>query len=124
MEETRSERQKQNRRRLGTEREKQAARYLEDHGLELLDKNFRCRYGEIDIIMRDNSCIVFVEVKYRSKSAMGYPAEAVNPRKIRTIRFVAREWLYMHRYSDETPCRFDVVSILGDDIRWIKDAFM
>ncbi len=106
------------------DREKQAARYLEGQGLILLDTNFRCRYGEIDIIMKDGSCIVFVEVKYRSGSDKGYPSEAVNPAKIRTIRFVAREWLYMHRYSDETPCRFDVVSILGEKVRWIKNAFM
>ncbi len=123
MEETSSRGQRPNRRRLGMERESMAARYLETKGLELLDRNFRCRAGEIDLIMRDASFIVFVEVKYRSSSAKGFPEEAVGPSKMKTIRFVARDWLHIHRYSDMTPCRFDVVSIMGEDIRWIKNAF-
>lgn len=112
-----------NKRRIGGQYEKLAADYLLDSGTELLERNYRCRSGEIDLIIRDGRYLVFVEVKYRSSAAMGDPAEAVHAQKQQRIRKVAQYYLYSHRYGADTPCRFDVVCILNQEIRWIKNAF-
>lgn len=112
-----------NKRTLGGEYERLAAEYLTKQGLEILDRNYRCRQGEIDLIARDGSYLVFVEVKYRSGSGMGDPAEAVGFYKQQHIRAAARYYLYQNRYGEDVPCRFDVVGILDGEIRWIRDAF-
>ena len=75
----------QNRRQIGTEEEALAAVFLKAQGYEILEQNFRCRLGEIDIIARDGSALVFIEVKYRRNAAYGTPAEAVNLRKQQKI---------------------------------------
>ena len=105
--------------------EEQAACYLTEHGFALLEKNFRCRQGEVDLIGLHEDCLVFVEVKYRKDQRSGYPEEAVFARKQQKIRHTASYYLYRHGYGEETPCRFDVVSIAGDEeeILLIKDAF-
>lgn len=113
----------QNRRRTGTRYEQRAADYLRAQGIRILEQNFRCRDGEIDLIGRDGRYLVFVEVKYRRNRAKGDPSEAVNGPKQQRIRRVARVYLYRHRYGADMPCRFDVVSILDGEIRWIQDAF-
>lgn len=100
-----------------------AASYLRQQGLQILDQNYRCRQGEIDLIAQEGCTLVFVEVKYRKTDAMGEPEEAVTPFKQRRIRNAAVCYLYSRRYGENTPCRFDVVSILGKDLRWIRDAF-
>ena len=112
-----------NKRELGGHYEQLAADYLTAHGAQILVRNFRCRQGEIDLIIRDGRYLVFVEVKYRSSMGKGDPAEAVNPFKQQRIRNSARYYLYKNRCGEDTPCRFDVVSILGNEIRWIKNAF-
>lgn len=112
-----------NKRQVGSCYEQMAADYLTGQGVQILERNYRCRGGEIDLIVRDGCYLVFVEVKYRSSSAKGDPAEAVDGYKQHRIRNVARYYLYDHRYGEDTPCRFDVISILGDEIRWIKNAF-
>ena len=103
--------------------EEKAACYLKDRGLEIIERNVRSRSGEIDIIARDEDAFVFIEVKYRSGDGAGDPAEAVGPLKQKTIRRQALYWMAKKGLDDLTPCRFDVVSIAGTKIRWIKNAF-
>lgn len=113
----------ENRRKTGTEYEALAAAYLEDRGYTILERNFHDKYGEIDLIAKEENQIVFVEVKYRRNLAKGDPAEAVNYPKQQRIRRTARYYLYHRGLTEETPCRFDVVAILGREIRLLKDAF-
>ena len=76
-------------------------------GLRLLEKNFRCRKGEIDLILMDGACLVFTEVKYRSGPGCGSPLEAIDGRKQKKIRHTAAYYMYIRRISQDTPCRFD-----------------
>lgn len=116
--------EKYNNRSVGTEYERKAADYLRTHGYEILEKNFRCRSGEIDLIGKDGEYLVFIEVKYRSSDRMGEPAEAVNYRKQRAIIRVAKFYMLKNQISEDTPCRFDVVVILENEITLLQDAFM
>ena len=111
-----------NKRRLGSQYECMAAEYLEKQGVVILEKNYQARQGEIDLIGKDRDYLIFVEVKYRRNADSGVPAEAVTLQKQRHIRMTAQYYLYSRRYGD-IPCRFDVVSILAQEIQWIKDAF-
>lgn len=101
-----------------------ACKFLEDNGCQIRDRNFRCRQGEIDIIIWDKTVLAFVEVKYRSDIRFGYPAEAVTEKKKRKIYYTAKYYRYQHHIGEEISCRFDVIEILGNKIRWIKNAFM
>lgn len=112
-----------NKRSLGAKKEQIAADYLKSQGYLIVETNFRCRQGEIDLIGRDGGYLVFVEVKYRSDGRAGEPEEAVNRAKQWTILQVARYYLYRRRLPETTPCRFDVVAIKGEEIRLIKNAF-
>lgn len=112
-----------NKRTLGTQYEEQAVEYLKSRGYFILERNFRCRQGEIDIIARDGRYLVFLEVKYRKNSRKGRPEEAVTPVKMRTICRVADYYRLRKGYGESTPCRFDVVAILGDEIQLYKNAF-
>ena len=103
--------------------EKRAAEYLAARGMKIRERNFRCRQGEIDLIGRDGRYLVFFEVKYRKTARNGIPAEAVGYVKQQRIRYTAQFYLYSRHYQEDMPCRFDVVSILGDQISWIRDAF-
>lgn len=111
-----------NKRRVGTSYEKIAGTYLEKQGYQVLEYNFRCRCGEIDIIARDGEYLVFCEVKYRSDDRAGHPAEAVNGKKQRTISQCALYYMTVHGVCD-APCRFDVISIENDEITLYKNAF-
>ena len=111
-----------NRRRTGARYEQTAGRYLETRGYQILEYNYRCRRGEIDIIARDQECLVFCEVKYRSGPGAGDAAEAVDAKKQRKLSVCALFYLTSHGLMD-TPCRFDVVSITGNKIRLYRDAF-
>lgn len=112
-----------NRRGVGTTYEKQAGLYLMQQGYEVIEYNFRCRMGEIDIIAREGEYLVFVEVKYRANEGRGNPLEAVDWKKQRIISRVAAYYCLTHACDETIPCRFDVVSILGDEISLIKNAF-
>lgn len=112
-----------NKRTVGSRYEEKAAAFLQHMGFQILEKNYRDRYGEIDIIAREKEYLVFVEVKYRSGLHSGYPEEAVNGRKQARIRHAAQYYLYRKRLGEDVPCRFDVVSIVGEKIRLIRDAF-
>ncbi|GAC1324304.1 MAG: YraN family protein [Mycobacteriales bacterium] len=96
---------------IGRYGEDVAARHLQQAGYELLDRNWRCPRGEIDIVARDGATLVFCEVKTRSSLDYGTPAEAVGPVKARRIRVVACQWLVANRPA-YAELRFDVVSVL------------
>lgn len=114
---------KQNTRQIGTAYEQLAADYLKAQGYEILEHNFRCGLGEIDLIARDGNYLVFVEVKYRSRSDCGYPSDAVNYKKQVRISNGAAYYLWKNYDSDQIRVRFDVVSIQGETVQLYKDAF-
>ncbi|MBA7845032.1 YraN family protein [Klebsiella sp. RHBSTW-00484] len=102
----------------------QARRWLESQGLRFIAANVHERGGEIDLIMRDGSVTVFVEVRYRRSANYGDAAASVTPQKQQKLLKAARLWLSRHNGSFETvDCRFDVVAFTGNDIQWLKNAF-
>ena len=111
-----------NRRAIGTEYETLACEYLIRHGYQILCRNFRCRQGEIDIIARDRDYLVFIEVKYRRDEHEGDPAEAVDYRKQKKISRVAEYYCWKKQKLNQ-PCLFDVICVLGQEIRHIVNAF-
>jgi len=113
----------QNKRSLGTEKEELAVSYLTKQNADILVRNFYFRGGEIDLIAKDGEYVCFIEVKYRKSNRFGAPEEAVTLSKQRKIIQGARYYLYCNRYPSDTPCRFDVISVSGEEITWIKDAF-
>lgn len=100
-----------------------AAEFLKREGYEILETNYRCRQGEVDLIARDGDYLVFIEVKYRSGTGSGLPEEAVDIRKQRQICRTAAAYLVKKRIYDVCPCRFDVVAIQGESIRLYRNAF-
>jgi putative endonuclease len=96
---------------LGVRGERIAAAYLTDVGLRLLDRNWRCREGELDIVAREGAAIVFCEVKTRRGVGYGHPVEAVTPVKQRRLRLLAQRWLAAHE-EHARDLRFDVVGVL------------
>ncbi len=107
---------------VGEEKERQARRYLESQGLRLETRNYRCRAGEIDLIMRDGDCLVFVEVRYRKNARYGSPAETVTRGKQRRVIHAAQH--YLQRHPTRLDCRFDVLAMTGsDDVEWLRSAF-
>ncbi|RDI69484.1 YraN family protein [Nocardia pseudobrasiliensis] len=96
---------------LGAHGEELAARYLRAAGMRIVDRNWRCRYGELDLIARDAAVTAFVEVKTRTGLSFGRPAEAVTRTKQRRIRRLAVLWLEAHP-GPWVRIRFDVVSVL------------
>ena len=112
-----------NKRTIGTTYEQVALKFLQKKGYEILETNFRCRFGEIDLIAKDGEYLVFVEVKFRSSKESGTPQEAVDYKKQRIISKVATFYCMKHNCYDQIPCRFDVVAILKSEIELIQDAF-
>jgi putative endonuclease len=112
-----------NTRETGTDKERLAAEYLKNNGMRIIEKNFRARQGEIDIIGYDGAYLVFVEVKYRKNEAKGNALEAVNIRKQQHICRTADYYRYIHHVPDDSYIRYDVVGIQGDKITWVKNAF-
>lgn len=96
---------------LGAYGERVAVRMLTDSGLQVLDRNWRCRSGELDVVARDGSALVFCEVKTRTGSGFGHPVEAVTAVKRRRLRRLARAWLDVHDHH-APDLRFDVVGVL------------
>lgn len=96
---------------------------MKQQGYRILQRNFYSRYGEIDIIAREGRYLVFIEVKYRNNTSHGLPQEAVSRKKQRTICKVANYYCLTHGIPENTPCRFDVVAILEEDIILLRDAF-
>ncbi|MCR5279043.1 MAG: YraN family protein [Lachnospiraceae bacterium] len=103
--------------------ERLAVEFLKSNGIIIDNTNFYTRCGEIDIVGKDGKTLVFFEVKYRRNGKCGSPAEAVGFYKKRHIVNAARFYLYRYGYRDGVSVRFDVISITGNDIQWIKSAF-
>ena len=95
---------------LGSYGERVAVRALTEAGLQVLDRNWRCRDGELDVVARDGDALVFCEVKTRRGTGFGHPVEAVTPVKQRRLRLLAQRWLSAH--DEHAPdLRFDVVGV-------------
>ena len=108
----------------GVQAEEIACNYLQRQGLTLLERNYRCRRGEIDLIMQEGETLVFIEVRYRRSNRFGSAAETVNSAKQARITATAQH--YLSRLSRLPHCRFDVVALTpSNDNRpeWIRDAF-
>ena len=112
-----------NKRKTGADKEQLACEYLKMRGMRIVEQNFRCRMGEIDIVGYHNGYLVFVEVKYRSNTLCGTAFEAVDYRKQCQICKVADYYRMIHRKSNNTCVRYDVVAIQGEDISWMQNAF-
>ncbi len=113
----------ENKRKVGKIYEDVAKDYLIKNGYEILETNYYTNIGEIDIIAKENGYICFIEVKYRAKKSLAKGLYAVNKEKQKTIYNVARVYLLKNKYSFDTACRFDVVSIDGNELTLIKNAF-
>ncbi len=108
----------------GARGELQARRHLEQAGLNFVAANVRCRVGEIDLIMRDKQCWVFVEVRYRCNGRFGGAIATITRQKQQKLLRAAAHWLALRGASFETvDCRFDVVAITGSQLEWLPDAF-
>ncbi len=108
----------------GAEAEKKALEYLISNGLSLLEKNYRSHFGEIDLIVKDKSELVFVEVRQRASQDFGGAIESVNKTKQKKLIKTAEQYLVSHQKYDKMACRFDVVCFdTLDNIDWIKNAF-
>jgi putative endonuclease len=111
----------------GKQAEDFALDYLRQKSFRLLDRNFRCKGGEIDLVMMDARELVFVEVRYRASDRFGDGGESVDYFKQRKLRIAAETWLQKNQALEFTGCRFDVMSISGAEpdflVEWIDDAF-
>jgi putative endonuclease len=102
------------RRVLGDAGEDLVARWYADAGYRVLDRNWRCREGELDVVVARESVLVFCEVKTRRGTAFGSPAEAVTVTKQRRLRTLAIRWLDAHPEARARTLRFDVASVLAE----------
>ena len=111
----------------GIDAEKAALAYLESRGLRLLERNYRCPAGELDIVMLEQKQLVFVEVRYRRTDQFGGAAPSVDSDKRRKLRWAGETFLQHHPRLSFDGCRFDVVAVTGGAPKyrfdWISDAF-
>jgi putative endonuclease len=108
--------------RAGQLAEDLAAHFLEQRKLKVIERNYHCRGGEIDLICRDGKTLVFVEVRLRRNGDFGGAAASITPAKQGRIAHAARHYLSSKRKPDH-DCRFDCVLLDGESIEWVKDAF-
>lgn len=111
-----------NSRDCGSKAEEVARRYLEQRGLRYLARNVSGRFGELDLVMQDGPCLVFVEVRYRRSARFGGAVASIDAGKQR--RLLATAQGYLQRHPHPGPCRFDVVAISGEahNIAWLQNA--
>jgi putative endonuclease len=107
---------------LGAWGEEQAARFLQEKGLRIIERGFLTRWGEIDLIARDKDTVVFVEVKSRTRASQPSAADAISPAKQKKLIKAALIYMKKHRLEN-AALRFDVVLIEGSAIEWLRDAF-
>ena len=100
-----------------------AVKYLEQTGFRIINKNFRCRMGEIDIIAQEGNYLCFVEVKRRKTVTSGHPLEAIHPVKIQRICKTALFYMHTNRIPESTAVRFDVISVIDNEVSLLRDAF-
>ncbi len=113
---------------IGRRAETAALKFLQHEGLNLVERNFRCRLGEVDLVMLDHGCLVFIEVRYRSERSFTSAALSVTGQKQTRIVLTAEIFLCKHPALSDHPVRFDVVAFDGGEtsssrIQWIRDAF-
>ena len=107
---------------IGTQNEKLAQKFLKSKGYEILQTNFYCRFGEIDIICKDNNCLVFVEVRSKSYDDFGSPEETIDYKKQQKIIKTANFFIEKSNINYE-EIRFDVIAILKGNIQHYQNAF-
>lgn len=112
-----------NKREKGSRYEEQAAAFLEERGVRILERNFRCRQGEIDLVGNKDDTLIFFEVKYRKNDVYGSPSEAVDIRKQNKICRAADLYCMKNNLCEDKAVRFDVIAVLGREITWYRDAF-
>ena len=110
------------RRALGARGELLTARWYEARGYEVLARNWRCREGELDLVLRGDGAVVFCEVKTRSSMSFGAPAEAVTRQKQARVRRLAVAWLRASGVRAGSV-RFDVAAVMGRDVQVVENAF-
>ena len=108
------------RQQTGDAGEDAALAYLCGQGLQLVERNFRCRGGEIDLVMREGATVVFVEVRARASSSHGGAAASITPAKQRRLILAAQTWL--QGQPGTPPCRFDVVTLDSGRMQWLRNA--
>ena len=108
---------------VGAEAETLAQQHLQRQGLTFVERNFRCRQGEIDLIMRDKQTLVFVEVRYRKSNNYGGAAESVTTKKQQKVILATQVYLQKQKLGENHPIRFDVVGVEKSGLDWIKNAF-
>jgi putative endonuclease len=114
---------KLNQNNAGLAAEQLAATFLTQHGLKLVTQNYHCRFGEIDLIMKEGETLVFIEVRLRTNRQFGHVGESISPRKQQKIIQTAQHFLMQH---GEHACRFDAVlmdKIDANRIEWVRNAF-
>lgn len=106
----------------GEKSEQLACDFLLKQGMQIVDKNFRCKYGELDLVMREQQTLVIVEVRFRKSSKYGGALESITYKK--QSRIIAATQYYLLQHKINSPIRFDVITMSSDsDINWIKNAF-
>ena len=105
----------------GAQAEQQAARYLQQQGLKPVAQNYRSRFGEIDLIMRDGATLVFVEVRLRRSANFGGAAASIDAHKQQRLIRTAQQ--YLAGLAHIPPCRFDAVLMDASGVQWLKNAF-
>lgn len=110
---------------VGFKVEKLAENYLIDQGLKTISKNFNCRLGEIDLIMQENACLVFVEVRYRKSLNYGHALETIDRNKQKKLTRAANYFLQSNACWQNKESRFDVVTLMATEHKfdWVKNAF-
>lgn len=108
------------RQRTGQAGEDHALAHLQQHGLSLVERNFRCKGGELDLVMQEGKTLVFVEVRKRADARHGGAAASITAAKQKRLIRAAQTFLLRHPVPP--PCRFDVIAIDGNALSWLKDA--
>ncbi len=112
---------------IGQQGEHLAEGYLANKGFQLIERNFHSRNGEIDLIMMDGDCLVFIEVRQRKNALFGSPLETVNRSKQKKLRLTAQYYCIFKNIPSAQALRFDVVGIIADaqqnSIEWVPNAF-
>lgn len=106
----------------GENSEEHAHSFLIKQGLKPVCRNFRCKQGELDLVMLDQQTLVIIEVRFRKSDKFGSAVESITPKK--QSRIIAATQVYLASCKTDQPIRFDVIAISGNDqINWIKNAF-
>jgi len=112
-----------NNRKVGFEGERKALKLLQKKGYKLIEKNFKCKIGEVDLIVERKKTLIFVEVKFRKNNKMGSPLEAVNMKKQRKIIKTSQFFLLLNNKYENYNKRFDVIGVTTNDMIHIEGAF-